>query len=168
MPTFAPSGSAPKLSYRWLTRASPASALSVTAVITSPSGTITGISFRLCTAISISPASMAVSNSLVKSPLPPIFARGALRILSPLVVMSRFSIARSGYLFRNSPMTKSACHRASWLLLVPTISFFLLIGINLVSHLAYILQLKKILHGAFQLLLMSRAHRIMDAAHRLP
>ena len=58
-----------------------------TAPIHSPVGISAGISFMLCTAISILPSKSASSISLTKRPLPPTLASGTSRILSPLVLM---------------------------------------------------------------------------------
>ena len=96
VPTFAPCGRFSSVLYFGLTTASPGSKRSVMAEMTSPSGTSVGISLRLCTAMSMPPASISCSSSFVKSPLPPILASGASRILSPFVVMSFFSTRSSG------------------------------------------------------------------------
>ena len=52
-----------------------------------PAGSSVGMSFKLCTARSIAPASSASSISLVNSPLPPTCASGTSVILSPVVLM---------------------------------------------------------------------------------
>lgn len=51
--------------------------------------------FIECTAISMSPPSRASSISLVKSPLPPMSARGWFKTLSPVVLMTTISRAPS-------------------------------------------------------------------------
>ena len=53
------------------------SSLSSTAAMARPSGTKVGTSLKLCTAISTRSSSKAISSSLVKRPLSPIFASGA-------------------------------------------------------------------------------------------
>ena len=87
VPTFAPCGRSLNLANFSLIIASLVSSREQMAASLSPSGKTTGTSFRLCTAMSVSPFSMLSSSSFVKSPLPPIFASGVSRITSPFVFM---------------------------------------------------------------------------------
>ena len=69
--------------------ASRGSARSSTATRPRPSGSTVGTSFRLCTARSTSPASIASSISFRKAPLPPTDSSRRSCIRSPVVVMTR-------------------------------------------------------------------------------
>ena len=85
VPTLAPFGSSSKLLKFILSIASFISSLLQTQANFNPSGKVVGTSFKLCTAISALPSSIAFSSSLVNKPLPPILANGVSKITSPLV-----------------------------------------------------------------------------------
>ncbi len=61
-----------------------------------PSGNAIGTSFIECTARSARPSKSAASNSLTNNPLPPIFAKGVSKILSPCVTNLTNSTVKSG------------------------------------------------------------------------
>ncbi|MMZ66115.1 hypothetical protein D1872_285850 [compost metagenome] len=126
VPTTAPSGSASTLSYFSLNNASRTSSRLVIAPRSRPSGNSVGTSFRLCTAICASPLSIASSSSLVKRPLPPIFAKGVSRMTSPFVFMIFNSTSRPECLSSRIDLMCSDCQSASLLPLVAIISFCML------------------------------------------
>src|SRR5512135_345461 len=125
VPTFAPVGRSLNATLLRLSRASRGSSRLVMQDRCRPSGKKVGTSFMLCTAMSISFASMASSISLTNSPLPPTFASGTSRILSPVVLILVSVTASPGYFFSSSDFTHSACQSASALPRVPILISFL-------------------------------------------
>ena len=63
------------------------------AAISSPAGCAVGMSFMLCTAMSMRRASIASSISLTNRPLPPASLSGRSWMASPVVLMTTISIA---------------------------------------------------------------------------
>ncbi len=94
-----------------------------TAPRTSPFGNSIGISFALCTAISISSRRSASSSSRVNTPFPPKLASDRSRCRSPFVLIGTSSISISGKCVRMASLTSSVCTTASLLFLVPIRSF---------------------------------------------
>src|SRR5216684_1168625 len=76
----------------------------------------------LWTARSMRPSSRASSISFVKRPLPPIFASGTSRILSPVVLMGTRSTCKFGQRLSSSPLVQLACQRANALPRVPSLT----------------------------------------------
>ncbi len=125
VPTTAPSGSASILGYFSLSSASRTSSRSVIAASFSPSGISVGTSLSECTASCASPRSIVSSISLRKSPLPPIFANGTSRILSPLVTTILSSTSSPGFCSCKTALMCSDCHSANLLPRVAITSFFI-------------------------------------------
>ncbi len=124
VPTRAPSGNSSSLSPTREIRASRGSSRSGKMVTSSPSGSSAGTSFKLCTAKSASFLRRASSISFTKRPLPPTWASGTSRILSPLVVNFTRSTLTSGQCVSISFLTQLLCARANTLFLVPSRNFF--------------------------------------------
>ena len=118
VPMRAPAGSRARVCPKWQTRTSRGSARSGIAPIAIPSGKAVGISLRLWTAKSISPAARRRSISLTKTPRP-IPAKGAARLASPWVVTITSSKATPGWAARSRDSTSSVCASASRLPRVP-------------------------------------------------
>src|SRR5437588_9002651 len=76
------------------------------------------------------PSSNASSISFVKSPLPPIFARGTSRILSPVVLIGTSSTVSPDHRFSNSLLVQLACQSASALPRVPSLSLPSMAALN--------------------------------------
>src|SRR5690554_2897399 len=105
-------------SYWLLTKASVGSSRSQIATSPRPSGNSMGTSFMECTARSARPSSMASSSSFTNRPLPPIFASGTSRILSPWVLILTSSTVMLSCSRSSSDLMNSACHSARALLRV--------------------------------------------------
>src|SRR5213593_2186353 len=101
-------------------KASRGSSRSGIAPNTIPAGSWKGTSFMLWTARSIRPSTSASSISFVKSPFPPIFARGTSRILSPVVLIGTSSTANSGQRCSSWLFVQFACQSARALPRVPS------------------------------------------------
>src|SRR5690554_5821033 len=104
--------------YWLLTKASVGSSRSQIATSPRPSGNAMGTSFMECTARSARPSSMASSSSFTNRPLPPIFASGTSRILSPWVLILTSSTVMLSCSRSSSDLMNSACHSARALLRV--------------------------------------------------
>ena len=98
---------------------SPGFSRSGIAPIHNPCGISAGMSFMLCTAISIRRVSSACSISLTNRPLPPTRASGTSRILSPWVFITISSTGVDEDFLSRADLTQFACHRASLLPRVP-------------------------------------------------
>ena len=118
VPTVAPWGSSSRelsVADAPPTNTSRTSSRAVKATMTRPSGTSVGMSLAECTARSVRPSSMAVSSSLVNSPLSPSLASGASSSLSPLVWITSISTRRPGCSRISSSRTHSLWMSASLL-----------------------------------------------------
>ena len=94
-------------------RTSRGSSRSVMATMSRPAGRSVGTSFMLWTARSTRRSSRASSISLTKRALPPTWASGTSRILSPVVLIVCSSTVRSGKAARSRSATWFACQSAS-------------------------------------------------------
>src|SRR4051812_28285003 len=74
------------------------------------------------------PSSSASSSSFVNSPLPPIFARGTSRILSPVVLIGMSSTVNPCHLCSSARLVQFACHSAKALLRVPSLRLAIFAG----------------------------------------
>ena len=104
-----------------LKKASLGSCLFVNPDKTKPSGRFVGISFKLCTAKSISCFLIASSNASVNKPLSPIFDKDLFRIWSPFVLKVEILYLKFGAIIFNLFIIWFVCHKASWLALLPTL-----------------------------------------------
>ena len=121
VPIHAPEGRSASRSPSRVTSASRASSRFGIAASTSSDARSVGRSFRLCTAISMSPLSNASSIAFVKTPSPPISLSGAL-VRSPSVLISRISSEIPGCARRIASATIVVCRSASLLARVPILS----------------------------------------------
>ena len=91
------------------TKASVGLARSSTAAMQNPAGISAGTSFIECTAMSALPSSMRCSSSFTNRPLPPIFASGVSKILSPWVLMPKISTSRPASLSHSAANRATSC-----------------------------------------------------------
>ena len=105
--------------FGWPIKTSRTSSRSRTAPIARPSGIAVGTSLKLCTARSMRSSNRATSSSFVKSPFSPIFASGASRILSPVVLIVCTSMTIPEKSSSKSAFTWRVCQSASSLPRVP-------------------------------------------------